>query len=147
LTIVNDLISVEKYVKALFPTAATYKQTIPLVPVPNTFVVRFLTGSPESETAYHFRVDRDYQLIYFGATELDVLTKVGAVESALFQRKLIPIDGSLRYIRVENVASSAPFRTDNELFAAIIVLSTEVRQARDQAEYVKIANVNASINE
>ncbi|NHN31131.1 hypothetical protein [Paenibacillus agricola] len=141
MTLVNELGSVEAFVKALFPSVVTVKQTVPLQPVAGTFVIRFQNGSTESETAHHFRNSRDYQLVYFGTSAADVLAKMDAVSSALYQTLLIPISGSLRYIRVDQFSMSAPFKTDNDVHAIIGVLSTEVRQARTQQVYDKIAQV------
>lgn len=144
MALVNELISVENFVKAKFPTAHTEKQTPPKQPTANTFVIRYLDGRLTSETAYHFRTDREYQIVYYGADAADVLTKMDALSTALYQVKLIPINGSLRYIRVETFAFSQPFQTDNDkLFACIGVLSTQVREARDQIAYEKIQNVFA----
>jgi hypothetical protein len=141
-TLVNDIVSVENFVKSVNPTALTFKQTPPKEPVPNTFVIRFQSESRESETALHWRTEREYQIIYFGADAADVLTKMDALSKALYQTLLIPIDGSLRYIRVESFSLSQPFLTDNKLFACIGVLSTTIREARDQATYEKIMHVN-----
>ncbi|MGF9711625.1 hypothetical protein [Paenibacillus naphthalenovorans] len=141
MTLVNDLISVENFVKAKFPTAVTEKQTPPKKPVANTFVIRFQNDSRESETRFHYRTDREYQIVYFGADASDVLTKMDALSKALYQIQLIPINGSLRYIRIESFSFSQPFETDNKLFACIGVLSTQVREARDQQVYEKIMHV------
>lgn len=141
MTLVNELASVEAFVRAKLPTVATVKQTVPLKPEPGTFVIRFQNGSTESETAAHFRHDRDYQFVYFGTSAADVLTKMDTVAGALYQTLLIPINGSLRYIRVDQFSMSAPFKTENDVHAVIGVLSTEVREARTQQAYDKIAHV------
>jgi hypothetical protein len=145
-TLINDIVSVEAFVKARFTTSTTVKQTVPLKPAANTFVIRLQSSSSESETAYHFRNDREYQIVYYGDTALDVLTKLDTLTTALEQTRVIPINGSLRYIRVGAISVSMPFKTDNDLYAAILVVSTEVRQARTQEAYAKMAQVNAKIN-
>lgn len=143
MALVNDLLSIEDFVKAQFPTAHTEKQTVPLKPAPNTFVIRYLGESREVETAAHYRIDREYDVVYLGATAADVLTQMDALGRALYQTKLIPIKDSLRYIRVESFSTSQPFETENDLFACIAVLQTEIREARDQAEYDLIQHVYA----
>lgn len=141
MALINDLVSVENFVKSVSPTSITEKQTVPLKPAANTFVIRFQNDSRELETAYHYRIDREYQIVYLGANPADVLTKMDALSKALYQTKLIPINGSMRYIHVESFSISQPFQTDNDLYAVIGVLATEIREARDQATYEKIAQV------
>lgn len=132
MTLVNDLFSVEDFVKTAFPTATTEKQTVPKKPAPNTFVIRFLNESPDSETAAHVRKDRDYQIVYFADNAADVLMAMSAMSDAFYRKNVIPIKDSLRYIRVESFSFSQPFETDNKLFACIGVLSTQVRENRKQ---------------
>lgn len=143
MTLINDIISVENFVKAKFPTALTEKQTPPKQPPPGLFVIRLQNDRRESETRLHFRTDRDYQIVYYAKTAPDVLAKMDALSTALYQTQLIPISGSLRYIRVESFTFSQPFLTQNDLYAGIGVLSTQVRQARDQQAYDKIQHVYA----
>jgi hypothetical protein len=143
LSLINDIESVEAFVKSVHAASTTYKQTVPRTQTANMFVIRFQGDSRELETAAHYRIDREYQIVYFGADETDVLAKMDALSKALYQRKLIGIKDSLRYIRVESFSFSQPFKTENALYACIGVLSTEVREARDQATYTKIMQVNA----
>ncbi|WP_010495080.1 hypothetical protein [Paenibacillus elgii] len=146
MTLIDDIVSVEGFVKAKFPTATTVKQTLPKQPAAGTFVIRFQNDSRESETAFHFRTDRDYQIVYFGARADEVLAKMDALSTTLYQTQVIPrTDGSLRYVRVESFAFSQPFKTENELFACIGVLSAQTRTARDQQTYEKMMNVYARL--
>jgi hypothetical protein len=94
--------SVEDFVKTVHPTALTEKQNVPRKPPANLFVVRFQNDDRTSETGYHYRIDREYQIVYFGADEADVLTKMDSLSTALYQRQLIPINGSLRNLCVES---------------------------------------------
>lgn len=142
MTLVNDLVSIENFVKTVHPTAHTEKQTVPLLPVANTFVIRFQDERRESETAYHYRIDREYQIVYLGANAPDVLTKIDVLGRAIYQARVLPISGSLRYLSVESFSFGQPFQTDNNLHAGIAVLTTEVREARDQPTYQKIMNVH-----
>lgn len=138
---VNDLISVEEFVRGVSPTSATEKQTVPKKPTANLFVIRQQDERRTSETRFHFRIDREYQLVYYGTDAADTLAKMDALSTALYKTELIPIKDSLRYLRVESFSISAPFRTDNELDAIIAVLAVTVREARDQETYDKIARV------
>lgn len=141
MSLINELESVEAFVKTVHPTSATEKQTVPRKPHPDLFVIRFQNDDRTSETAYHYRIDREYQIVYIGDSEADVITKMDALSTALYQRQLILINGSLRNLCVESFSFSQPFRTENELVACIGVLAVEVREARNQSEDPLIQHV------
>lgn len=141
----NELQSVVDFVKTMYPTAKIIKQNVPSTPAANTFVIRLLTSDTESETLYHMRRNRDYQVVYYGSNVEDVITKLDAVERKTMNNLVIPITGSLRYIRVEGFSSSMPFKTESGVDVALGVLQTTVREARDQKTYDKIMHVYARI--
>jgi hypothetical protein len=130
----------------VFPTATTEKQLVPKKPASNSFVIRVIGESPESETAYHVRKDRDYQIIYFHEEAESVLNVMGQLSDAIFQRNVIPIKDSLRYIRAESFSFSQPFETENELIACIGIMQTRVREAPAQETAPLINEINVAIN-
>lgn len=146
ISLVNHLISIERFVSAKFPTATTDKQTVPKKPVTNSFVIRLVSGSAESETAAHIRKDRDFQIVYFATEAAEVLATMDALSDEFYQHNVIPIKDSLRYIRAESFSFSQPFETDNKLFACIGILTTTVRESRDQETYDKIMHVHVRRN-
>lgn len=142
MTIVNELESVERFVKTQFPAASTVLQTPLKGPAADEFLIRFLNETRQSETRYHTRADREYQIVYYGASAPDVLDRMDALSDALYRYQLIPINGSLRYIRVGSFSISQPFETEGkQLFACIGVLQTEIREARTQEQYEKIMHI------
>ncbi|MEW9697945.1 hypothetical protein [Paenibacillus sp. SI8] len=145
MSLINDIQSVELFVKSVHPTAIIEKQTAPLKPTANTFVIRFLSDSTESETRFHTRTDREYQFLCYGQSAQEVLAKMDMLRKALYQTLLIPIKDSLRYIRVESFSLSQPLKTDNELFAMVGVLSTQIREARTQEQYDKMTQIHLRI--
>jgi hypothetical protein len=142
-SIVTDLESIEQYVTSLFPTTTIYLQYVPSQPTTNSLSIRLQGASTETETAYHMARHREYQLVYFGASNVDVITKMDALDRKLNNDLLIPIKDSTRYMRVESFSLSQPFKTENGIDAIIGVLSVTVREARDQQQYEKIMNVYA----
>ncbi|WNF07476.1 hypothetical protein [Brevibacillus borstelensis] len=101
-----------------------------------------LTTDTESETRYHYRVDRAYQVVIYGVDSPTVLERMDAVLRKVNDKTtLIPIAGTLRYIRTDGFGYSAAFRTESGLFACVGVLQTEVREARTQEQYDKIMHV------
>jgi hypothetical protein len=146
-SIVTDIESIEQYVQPLFPSTTIYLQYIPSQPTARSLSIRFQNGGTETETLYHMARNREYQIVYFGASNIDVLTKMDALDRKLNNDLLIPIKDSLRYLRVESFSLSQPFKTENGIDAMIGVLSVTVREARDQQQYEKIMNVYGRYDE
>jgi hypothetical protein len=130
------MVAIEAYIKALFPTATTGKQDVPAQPPPNSFYVRMIDEDRETETRYHFRIDRAYQIVHVASRPDTVLANMDALGSAVYQSELI------EHIRVNAFSVSQPAKTENGLFVIIGVLDTSVREARIQTQYPKINNVN-----
>ena len=148
MSVVNELNSIYDFLKAAYPTAKVERQDVPESPVANSFVVRLQYNDTQTETRYSYRNDREFQLIYFGKSSVDVLTKVDEL-SRLFNNGnfCIPIRGSLRYIRVKGFSFTTPFKSASGVDAVIAVMQTETREARDFEAYEKIMSVNADVKE
>jgi hypothetical protein len=142
-SIITDIESIEQYVAPLFPTATIYLQYVPPQPTANSLSIRLQGADTSTETAYHMARHREYQLVYFGTSNVDVITKMDALDRKLNNDLLIPIKDSTRYLRVESFSLSQPFKTENGIDAIIGVLAVTVREARDQQQYEKIMNVYA----
>ncbi|NGQ95499.1 hypothetical protein G3578_10075 [Brevibacillus sp. SYP-B805] len=137
----DELASVASFVASVVP-GAQVKYDVPTQPVAANLVVRAITNDFESETRYHYRIDRAYQIVAYGADALAVTTKMDAISRKVMDGKTaIPIAGTQRYIRVNGFNFGAPFKTESGLSACIGVLQTEVREARTQEEYEKIWHV------
>jgi hypothetical protein len=146
-SIVTDIESIEIYVQPLFPSTTIYLQYIPSQPTARSLSIRFQNGGTETETLYHMARNREYQIVYFGSSNIDVLAKMDALDRKLNNDLLIPIKDSLRYLRVESFSLSQPFKTENGIDTMIGVLSVTVREARDQQQYEKIMNVYGRYDE
>jgi hypothetical protein len=142
-SIETEIESIEQYVTPLFPSASIYLQYVPAQPTANSLSIRFQGASTETETAYHMARHREYQIVYFGTSNVNVLTRMDALDRQLNNDLLIPIKDSTRYLRVESFSLSQPFKTENGIDAMIGVLAVTVREARDQQQYEKIMNVYA----
>lgn len=140
--VITTIESVESFVQSVHPDSLIYLQNLPRAYGPDTFLIRFLGESRQTETLAHYRKDIDIEIIYVGASAPDALTKLDRVSDELYQRQLVPIKDSLRYLRVESFSLSQPFQTDNDLFAMIGILTVNERQARDQETYDKIMQVH-----
>lgn len=133
--------SVGDFIKVALPSIAL-KYEVPDKPAKNNIVVRLLSSDSESETRYHYRIDRDYQIVVYGVDAQDVLAKMDVIErKANDGTTLIPMKDSKRYIRIGSFSFSTAFKTEGGLYARLGVLSTEVREARTQEQYDKIMHV------
>lgn len=144
--IVDEILGIEEFIKSVVPGATVEKQTVPLQPTPGLFVVRFLTESRTDETAYHYRIERDYQVIYYSATPQAAFPVMDALSNALYDVQRIVATGS----RLNSLNYSQPGRTDtdkasttNAGYATLGVLRITSRQSRTQQSYPLIQNVNS----
>lgn len=145
-SITNEIESISAVVEPLFPGASVYYQQIPPEPQANELALRFIASDSTTETNYHYRLDHDYQIVYFGRNEFECLTKFEALERKMNDGFLIPIKDSTRYMRIGSFSFSQPFKTESGATAIIGVLSVSVREARSQQEFEKIMQVNPTIN-
>lgn len=138
----NELASVASFVKSVLPPTTQVKYDVPTQPTKDNVVVRMLTTDTESETGYHYRIDRTYQIVVYGADAPSVLDKMDVImRKANDGKAVIAISGSLRYIRIGSFSFGAAFKTESGVYACVGVLPTEVREARTQEQYDKIMHV------
>ena len=146
-SIINEVESVGDFIAPVFPGAAVSYQNVPIEPAANDLVVRYLTSDNTTETGYHYRLNRDYQIVYFAQNEFACLQKFEALERHINDTLVIPLKNSDRYLRLESFAFSQPFKTEAGTVSAVIgVLSAHLREARTQQTFEKINNVDSTIN-
>ena len=135
MSVINDMVEIEAYIKALFPAAITGKQVIDEQPPANSFYIRMLNEDRETETRYHFRIDRTYQIVHFAERPDTVLANMQTIGDAVYQNEHIGP------IRINGFSVSQPTMTENDLFVIIGILDTSIRQARAQETYPKINHI------
>lgn len=133
--VVDDIVALEAFVKSIFPTAKTGKQDVPEQPPADSFYIRVMDPDYNTETSYHYRIDRPYEIIHLAERPDTVLANMDRIGAALYQTQLIG------HIRINSFSHSQPAKTENGLFVVIGVLLTSVREARIQPVYPKINNV------
>ncbi|GIP55249.1 hypothetical protein [Paenibacillus vini] len=138
MALIEDIVAIEALVKAKFPDATTTKQTVPTAPVHNSFVIRFLNDDRETETRYHYRIDRDYQIVYFATKPEQVLPKMDALARAFYEADTIG------RMRVESFAFSQPAKTEGGIYVSIGILETAVRESRTQPQYPKMNKITVN---
>ena len=138
----TEIQSIRDFVAPELPGATFKLQNMPDEYKTNELAIDFEGSRPETETAFHYRLDRTYQLVYFGDSKLDCLTKMEAVERKLSQKQMIPIEETARYLRIGSFSLSQPFKTETTgVFAVIGMLEAEAREARAQVTYEPVNNM------
>jgi hypothetical protein len=129
-----------------FPEVAV-RYDVPIEPQAGTFVIRSQHSDLSVESRYTFRIERDYQLIYYSADPQDAIEIMNRyARRCLKGNTLIPIlDDSLRYIRINSFGYGLPVKTEMGLYMVMAMMPTELRQARDQETYQKIMKVQFTI--
>ena len=119
-----------------------YKQNLPATYVANTIGIRWQGDNSESETGFHYRVDRLYQVIYFGSNEVNCLGLATKLTAALAQNTKAKIRDSSGFITLGSFALSAPFKTETDgVYAIIGILPVSVRVPREFEKAPKMAEV------
>lgn len=148
--IIDEILGIEAFIKSVVPGAVVEKQTVPLQPTPGLFVVRFLAEPVRTnETAFHYRIERDYQVIYYSATPQAAFPVMDALSNAIYDVQRIVATGS----RLNALNYTQPMRTDtdkaattNAGYATLGILRITSRQSRTQQSYPLIQNVNSRFN-
>ena len=128
MAIIDEIIAIESFIKARFPTVNTGKQTIPKKPALDTFYVRFLADNRETDTHYHIRANRDYQIVYVAEWPEDIIPKMDALSDALYQTEVVS-DG----IRLASFSFSQPTALEGGGYVSIGILTVKIRKPREQA--------------
>lgn len=142
--ILFELDSVVEYIREYSPDSIILKQNVPLKPKKDTFVIRFQNASVVEETAISYVDTREWAIVYIGGDQSndvsDVLTKMNGIKRKVYGdiRRVIPIKNNLRYMRAKGFTFGQTVRMENGNHAAVGILTTEVRKARDLETYEKI---------
>lgn len=143
--IVSEIDSLADYVSELGFTRI-WKQTTPSKYTENELMIRFMSDSSTSETGYHNRIDREYQVIYTGESERACIEIASELQRKLNNPIAIRIKDLKRFLRLESFSMSRPFKTeDGEVFAIIGVLNAHVRVAREFEAVEKMNEVSIEI--
>jgi hypothetical protein len=146
-SIVNEVESISAFIEPLLTGEVVYYQQMPIEPKANDLSIRYIDGGSETETAYHYRLDRNYQIVYFADKEIDCMQGITKLEQKFNNEIVIPLKNSTRYLRVDSFSFSRPFKTEGgKVFAIMGLLSVNLREARSQKPVSKINYVTTRVN-
>jgi hypothetical protein len=131
--IANEIVALERTVKEDYPTAKYWRQFIPQTPAPQQFSINFQRNTNETETAAHYRTDREYQLVYFAKDNLDLLSVIDELTEKFGNAIKVKVDET-RWLTIESFSVSQPFKTENDIHTFIAILEVSTRFARPQEQ-------------
>lgn len=140
-----EIQSIADFVEPEVPNIEFHLQHMPETYETNEISIELVQSKPATETAYHYRINRTFQLVYFGTSKLDCMTKMQIIERKLYDKQLIPLGQTGRYLRIASFSLSQSFKTETTgVFAIIGMLEAEIREARTQVIHEKINVVDTS---
>lgn len=123
-----------------------YKQDLPKTYVANTLGIRWQGDISRSETAYHYRIDRRYQVLYFASSEVKCLQTAPKLTQPIEQNIKIKLRGSDAYMTLGSLSLSSPFKTETDgVYALIGILPVSIREARQFEQVPKMRVIAAEI--
>ena len=144
--IAQEIETIASYLGTTATFARVWRQHLPSKYTANELSVRYLGDSSESETAYHYRIDRVYQVVYFAATEIACIQRATLLQRAINRQIKIRIKDTDGYMTLVSFSISQPFKTDTDgVFAVVGVIQAQVREARYFAPVPKMEHIEATI--
>lgn len=148
-SIVTEIDTIGDLIKSVASFTRYYKQDLPEVYVANTFAIRWQgDNTPTDLTGTVYETERPYQIIYFGTSEVDCLTKAQAIQTELQKSIKVRLRGLNDYVTLSPFAFSAPYKTDTDgVYAVVGVLTVSDFIARPQPTWQKMQHIEAEIND
>jgi len=138
--LIEEINAISDVIKADFPTQKINKENVPEKPVKGEFCVRVQRLNSGVDTSASYVLNREYQLIYFGLNNIDILTKIEALTDRFNNIIKIPVQGA-RHLTVESLSFSQPFKTADKLDAVMGVLVVTTRKNKPTEVAPLIENV------
>lgn len=124
-----------------------YKQSLPTKYVANTVGIRWQGDRETSMTNVIYGVERIYQIIYFGNSEVNCIQQADKIRGALNNAIKVKLRDSDGYMTLESFNYSAPFKTETDgVYAIVGILPATVYVERPQQQYEKMATVDTGLN-
>ena len=143
-TIKDEIMALRAFIAATLTGVKFHLESDPATPAAGDISIRIATSSPTAETSAHNRIDRTYQIIYYGSTNIDVIDKAELLRKAFTNSIKINL-GATGYVTVASFSMSQVLKADNGTPATIVMLELEIRETVDLPTYTKITGVEASI--
>jgi len=141
----TEVQSIRDFVAPELPGATFKLQHMPDAYKTNELAIELAPSSSTNETRAHYRLNRVYQLAYFGTSKLDCVTKMQELERKFNDKQMIQLGTTGRYLRISSFSLSQSFKTETTgVYAIIGMLEAELRETRTQPQYEKINSVGVT---
>ena len=138
--LIDEINAISDVIKTDFPTLKVNKQYVPEKPTKGEICVRVQRMNSGVDTSASYVLNREYQIVYFGLSNVDLLMKIDTLTDRFNNAIKIPIEGT-RYLTVESLSFSQPFKTADNLDAVIGVLVGTTRKGVVIEETPTVQNV------
>lgn len=144
-TIKEDITALRAFIAPYLPTTTQYHlQSEPKEPAPGMLAIRFANQSPAKRlTAVHTQVERFYQFIYYGKTNIDVLDTADILRRAMSNQIKIKVGAD--HITVGAFVVLPATKAENGTDAIVCTFAVETIEARELPTYTKITSVSTTI--
>lgn len=131
MSVKSEITSIRNAIAAVLPTSKFHLAVMPKKHAAGNVVITMPRSRKETETAYHYRSNKTYQIVLFASSEINVLDSAEQVAEAFSQTDYIAQSDTERIIRIESFSLSEPFETETQgVFAIIGMLEAVTRTAR-----------------
>ena len=126
--LIDEINAISDVIKTDFPTMKVNKQNVPDKPTKGEICVSVQRNNSGVDTSASYVLNREYQIVYFGLSNVDLLTKIDALTDRFNNIIKIPVQGA-RHLTVESLSFSQPFKTADNLDAVIGILVGTTRKS------------------
>lgn len=124
-----------------------YKQTLPTKYVANTVGIRWQGDREASMTNVIYEVNRLYQVIYFGTSEVNCLQNADKIRAVINNAIKIKLRDSDGYMTLGSFSYSAPFKTETDgVYGIVGILPVQIYAERPQPKPEKMRVVDTGLN-
>lgn len=124
-----------------------YKQTLPTKYVANTVGIRWQGDRETSMTNVIYEVNRMYQVLYFGNSEVNCIQTADKIRAALNNAIKVKLRDSDGFMTLGSFNYSAPFKTETDgVYAIVGILPVQVYAERPQPKAEKMRVVDTGLN-
>lgn len=144
-TIKEDITALRAFIAPYLPTTTQYHlQNEPKEPAAGMLVVRYANQSPAKRlTATHTQVERFYQFIYYGKTNIDVIDTADILRRAISNQIKLKVGAD--HITVGAFVVLPATKADNGTDAIVCTFTVETTEAQALPTYPKVTSVSATI--
>lgn len=136
----DDILALRTLIASHLPATTRYHlQDVPESPVAGSLAIRLTNQTSAEFTGAATRIERIYQLIYFGKTNIDVIDTADTIRRLVSKQTKLAVGSD--YSTLGSLGLSQPFKTESGLDAAIFVLPMTFVEHREVDDVPKMDEI------